>query len=36
MNLLTRLMRLLEHSGNIGWKVHELAWNVHKLKFEVS
>ena len=23
---------LVENSGNIGWKVHELAWNLHEFK----
>ena len=26
-------MKLVEHSGNIGWKVHELAWNLHEIEF---
>ena len=26
-------MKLEEHSGNMGWKVHELAWNVQKIDF---
>jgi hypothetical protein len=27
-------MKLVEHSDNIGWKVHALAWNLHD--FEVA
>ena len=26
-------MKLVGHSGSIGWKVHELAWNLHKFEF---
>ena len=26
-------MKLAEHSSIIDWKVHELAWNLHKIKF---
>ena len=26
-------MKLVEYSGNIGWKVHELAWNLHEIGF---
>ena len=28
-------MKLVKHYGNIGWKVHELAWPLHKIKFEL-
>ena len=25
-------MNLVEHYGNIGWKVHELAWHLHEIE----
>ena len=28
-----RFMKLIEHCSNIGWKVHELAWNRHNFEF---
>jgi hypothetical protein len=28
-----RLVKLVEHFGNIGWKVCELAWNLHEFEF---
>jgi hypothetical protein len=28
-------MKLVEHSSNIGWKVDELAWNLHEIKFAI-
>lgn len=33
---LRKLVKLLEHSDNIGWNVHEPAWIVHKFEFELS
>ena len=29
-------MKLVEHCGNIGWKVHELAWNLCEIDFCTS
>ena len=26
-------MKLVKHFGNMGWKVHGLAWNLHKIGF---
>jgi hypothetical protein len=26
-------MKLVDHSSNIGWKVHEQAWNPHEIEF---
>ena len=26
-------MKLVEHFGNIGWRVHELAWNFLEIEF---
>ena len=26
-------MKLVEHTGNISWKVHELAWNLQDIEF---
>ena len=26
-------MKLVAHFGDIGWKVHELAWNLHEIEF---
>jgi hypothetical protein len=25
-------MKMVEHYGNIGWKVHELAWNLYEIE----
>ena len=33
MNKFRRYMKLVEHLGNIGWKVHELACNLHEMEF---
>jgi hypothetical protein len=33
MNEFRRYMKLVEHFGNIGWKVHELACNLYEIKF---
>ena len=33
MNKFKRLMKLVEHYDNIGWKVHELAQNLHEIGF---
>lgn len=26
-------MKLVEHSSDIDWKVHELAWNFYEIEF---
>ena len=26
-------MKLVEYSNSFGWKVHELAWNLHEFEF---
>ena len=26
-------MKLVAHSSDIDWKVHELAWNLHEIEF---
>ena len=26
-------MKFIEHYDNIGWKVHELVWNLHEIEF---
>jgi hypothetical protein len=26
-------MKLVEHFGTIGWKVHEPAWNLREFEF---
>ena len=26
-------MKLVAHSGDIDWKVHELTWNLHAIEF---
>ena len=26
-------MELVEHFGNIGWKAHELVWNLDEIEF---
>ena len=26
-------MKLVKHSGNIRWKVHKQAWNLHEIEF---
>jgi hypothetical protein len=31
INYSRRFMQLVEHSGSIGWKVHELAWSLHEV-----
>ena len=31
--LIKKSMKLLEHSNNNNWKVHELTWNLHETKF---
>jgi hypothetical protein len=33
MNEFKRYMKLVEHFGNIGWKVHELACNLYEIEF---
>ena len=34
MNLFKGFMKLVEHTMvNIGWKVPELAWNLHEIEF---
>ena len=33
MNKYTKFMKLVEHHGNMGWMVHELAWNHYKTEF---
>jgi hypothetical protein len=30
VNYFRRFAKLVEHSSYIGWKVHELAWNLHE------
>ena len=30
---LGRFMKLIEYFGNIDWKIHELAWNLHEIEF---
>ena len=30
VNYFRRFVKLVEHSSNIGWKVYELAWNLHE------
>ena len=26
-------MKFVEHSSNMGWRVHEIAWNHHEIEF---
>ena len=29
-------MKLVEYFGNIGWKVHEQAWNLNENQFALT
>ena len=33
MLLLVKYLITIEHFDNIGWKVHEVAWNLHEIEF---
>ena len=33
MNQFEKFMKLAEHSSNMGWKVHEVTWNIHENEF---
>jgi hypothetical protein len=28
-------MNLIEYYGNMSWKVHEVAWNLHEIDFAI-
>jgi hypothetical protein len=32
-NQFRRFKKLVDYFGNISWKVHELAWNLHEIDF---
>ena len=29
-------MKLVEHFSDIGWKVHEQAWDLHEIEFALT
>ena len=33
MNQFRGVIKFVEHSSNMGWKVHEVAWNLHEIEF---